>query len=194
VGKKKSAAKSKTFRGPLLAMHPSSYASSTPQEHKEHAPHSIICAIVTVSDSKTESTDRGGPTIRTSLERAGHAVAWTRVVRDELLEIRAAVEAALQDRAVQAVVLTGGTGIARRDVTVEALEPILEKELPGFGEIFRALSFKEIGSAAMLSRAVAGIARGKPIFALPGSPQAVKLAMDELVVKELGHMVGLLAR
>jgi len=194
VGKKKNSPKSKTLRGPLLALHPSSYASSTPQEHKETAPHSVPCAVVTVSDSKTEATDRGGPTIRASLEKAGHGVAWSRVVRDEVLEIRAAVEAALADRGVLAVVLTGGTGIARRDVTVEALQPILEKDLPGFGELFRMLSFREIGSAAMLSRALAGIARGKPIFALPGSPAAVKLAMDELVVKELGHMAGLLAR
>lgn len=159
-----------------------------------HAAHSVPCAIITVSDSKTEATDRGGPTIRASLERAGHSVAWTKVVRDEVPEIHAALEAALGDEAVQAAVLTGGTGVARRDVTLEAIRPLLEKELPGFGEIFRALSFREIGSAAFLSRATAGVARGKPVFALPGSPAAVRLAMDELVVKELGHLTKLLRR
>ncbi len=168
--------------------------SSTPQEHKKHAPHSVLCAVITVSDSKTETTDRGGPTIRAALEKTGHAVAWSRVVRDEVLEIRAAVEAGLADAHVQAVLLTGGTGIARRDVTIEALAPLMEKELPGFGELFRALSFEEIGSAAFLSRATAGVARSKAIFALPGSPAAVELAMRELVVKELGHMASLLAR
>jgi molybdenum cofactor biosynthesis protein B len=149
---------------------------------------------VTVSDSKTEATDRGGPTIRASLEKAGHGVAWSRVVRDEILEIRAAVEAGLADQAVRAVVLTGGTGVTRRDVTVEALRPIFEKELPGFGELFRFLSYQAIGSAAMLSRACAGVARGKPIFALPGSPNAVALAMDALVVKELSHLLEQLSR
>lgn len=150
--------------------------------------------MITVSDSKTQATDRGGPTIRESLERSGHTVAWSRVVRDEVLEIRAALEAALADADVKAAILTGGTGIARRDVTVEAIRPLLEKELPGFGEIFRALSFREVGSAAFLSRATAGVARSKAVFALPGSPSAVRLAMDELVVKELAHMVGLLSR
>jgi molybdenum cofactor biosynthesis protein B len=149
---------------------------------------------VTVSDSKTEATDRGGPAIRAALDAAGHRVAWSRVVRDEVLEIRSALEAALQDGSVQAVILTGGTGVARRDVTVEAVRPVLEKELPGFGELFRLLSFREIGSSAMLSRALAGVARAKPVFALPGSPAAVRLAMEELVVKELGHLVGLLGR
>jgi molybdopterin adenylyltransferase len=151
VAKNRSDRRSLPIRGPLPASRSLASTSSTPQEHKKHAPHSVSCAIVTVSDSKTETTDRGGPTIRASLEAAGHSVAWSRVVRDEVLEIRAAVEAALGDGAVQAAVLTGGTGIARRDVTVEALRPILEKELPGFGELFRFLSFREIGSAAMLS-------------------------------------------
>src|SRR5260370_293546 len=95
--------------------------SSTPQEHKKHAPHSVRCAVIPVSGAKPETTDRGGPTIRGALEKTGHAVAWSRVVRDEVLEIRAAVEAGLADAHVQAVLLTGGTGIARRDVTIEAL-------------------------------------------------------------------------
>jgi molybdenum cofactor biosynthesis protein B len=175
---------------PLVA----SAAASVPAEHKASAPSSVACAVITVSDSKTEATDRGGPTIRAALEGAKHSVAWARVVRDEALEIRAAVEAALADPAVRAVILTGGTGVTRRDVTPEAIEPLFEKHLPGFGELFRMLSHREIGSAAFLSRACAGVAKGKAIFALPGSPNAVKLAMDELVVKELGHLAGLLAR
>jgi molybdopterin adenylyltransferase len=194
VAKKRNQPKPLPIRGPLSASRSPASTSSTPEEHKKHAPHSVSCAIVTVSDSKTEATDRGGPTIRASLEASGHTVAWSRVVRDEVLEIRAAVEAALGDTAVQATILTGGTGVARRDVTVEALRPVLDKELPGFGELFRFLSFQEIGSAAMLSRATAGVARGKAVFALPGSPAAVKLAMDALVVKELGHIQGLVGR
>lgn len=190
MAKERNHRKSLPIRGPLSVTR----ALTPPEEHKKNAPHSVPCAVVTVSDSKTEATDRGGPTIRASLEAAGHVVAWSRVVRDEVLEIRAAVEAGLADTQVQAIVLTGGTGIARRDVTVEAIRPLMEKELPGFGELFRWLSFREIGSPAMLSRATAGVARSKAIFALPGSPAAVKLAMDELVVKELGHMASLLAR
>ena len=194
MAKNKIQRKALPILGPLPTSRSRSSTSSTPEEHRKHAPHSVTCAVVTVSDSKTEGTDRGGPAIRASLETAGHSVAWSRVVRDEVLEIRAALEAALADSSVQAAILTGGTGIARRDVTVEAVRPLLDKELPGFGELFRYLSFKEIGSAAMLSRATAGVARGKAVFLLPGSPAAVKLAMDELVVKELGHMTGLLGR
>ena len=115
-------------------------------------------------------------------------------MRDEVPEIRAALEAALADPQVQAAILTGGTGLTRRDVTVEAIRALLEKEIPGFGEIFRMLSFQEIGSAAMLSRAEAGIARGKPVFLLPGSPEACELAMRRLVAPEAAHLVSLLAR
>jgi molybdenum cofactor biosynthesis protein B len=179
---------------PLIASGPGPYSSTVPDEHRRHGPSSVPCAVITVSDSKTAATDRGGPAIRESLERSGHSVAWSRVVRDELLEIRSAVEAALADPTVRAAILTGGTGVTRRDVTPEAVRPLFEKEIPGFGELFRVLSHREIGSAAMLSRACAGTSRGKPIFALPGSPAAVRLAMDELVVRELSHLVEQLSR
>jgi molybdenum cofactor biosynthesis protein B len=180
--------------GRALPVVAGAYPSTVPDEHRRHGPASVACAVVTVSDSKTAETDRGGPTIRESLERAKHSVAWSRVVRDEVLEIRSAVESALADPKIRAVVLTGGTGLTRRDVTPEALAPLFEKEIPGFGELFRMLSHREIGSAALLSRACAGTSRGKPIFALPGSPAAVRLAMDELVVRELGHLVEQLSR
>jgi molybdenum cofactor biosynthesis protein B len=149
----------------------------------------VACFVVTVSDTRTEKSDTGGRAIVQLLEGAGHTVTGRAIVRDEPALVRALVEQQLADPAVQAVITTGGTGISSRDTTYEALAALLEKRLDGFGEIFRALSFQEIGPAAMLSRACAGVARGKIVVALPGSEQAVRLAMDRLLLPELGHLV-----
>ena len=127
------------------------------------------------------------------LEGAGHTLCGHRVIPDEPVSLRAALDEAAAAGA-RAVIVTGGTGIGRRDQTVETLRPLFEKELPGFGELFRYLSFKEIGTPAMMSRAIAGTVRGMIVFALPGSPNAARLAMDALILPELGHTVRELTR
>jgi len=147
-------------------------------------------AVLTVSDTRTDRTDRGGPRLVELVTEAGHAIVWRRIVRDDLQEIRDGVRDALHPPEVDALVVTGGTGVSRRDSTIEAVQPILEKELPGFGEIFRTLSYREIGAAAMLSRATAGLIAGRAVFLLPGSPAALELAMRELILPELGHLLG----
>ncbi|HET6203484.1 MAG TPA: MogA/MoaB family molybdenum cofactor biosynthesis protein [Planctomycetota bacterium] len=150
--------------------------------------------MITVSDTRTEADDAGGETARRELEAGGHWVVRRGIVRDDLHEIARAVQDSLDDPSVEAILLTGGTGVAPRDRTIEAVEPLLEKRLEGFGEIFRALSFLEIGSAAILSRALAGTARGRVLFALPGSPAAVALAVSRLISPEAGHILGELRR
>lgn len=159
-------------------------------EHQRYAPQDLGFAVVTVSDSRTPETDTGGELARRLIVEAGQRVVRSGVVRDEIGEIRAAVAAALEDDGVDVVVTTGGTGFSPRDVTIEALAPLLSTEVSGFGEIFRMLSYREVGAAAMLSRATAGLAGRKAIFALPGSPKAVELALRELVLKESGHLLG----
>ena len=158
-------------------------------EHHAAAPRTVTVAVVTLSDSRSPADDRTGDTIVALLEAAGHSVAGRELVREDPPAIRAALEAALAGPA-QAVILNGGTGIAPRDSTPEIIAPLLECELPGFGELFRQLSFREIGAAAMLSRALAGVARGKLLFALPGSKAACRLALERLILPELGHLVG----
>jgi molybdenum cofactor biosynthesis protein B len=157
--------------------------------HRAAAKRAVACVIVTVSDTRTAETDQGGNAIADALENAGHSVVSRTIVPDDPVSIAAAVQQALEDRSVEAIVTTGGTGVSHRDSTPEALWPILEKPLDGFGELFRSLSFAEIGPAAMLSRAAAGTARGKVIFMLPGSERAVRLAMTHLILPELGHIV-----
>lgn len=152
----------------------------------------VRCAIVTVSDTRSAADDRSGAVLQRSLERGGHVVGARLWVRDELPAIRRAVAGALRRRDVDTVLLTGGTGIAPRDVTPEAVAPLVARWLPGFGELFRMLSYREIGGAAWMSRAAAGVARGKLLVILPGSPAAVRLAADRLLVPELGHALGIL--
>jgi molybdopterin adenylyltransferase len=164
------------------------------EEHRNRSPATVAFAVITVSDTRTASDDSGGETARKGLEAAGHRVVRREIVRDEPEEIARVTAEALEEPAVEAIVLTGGTGIGPRDRTVEAIDPLLEKRLDGFGEIFRALSFKEIGPAAMLSRAFAGTARGKVLFALPGSPKGVALAIASLIAPEAGHLLGELRR
>lgn len=158
-------------------------------EHKAHAPVSVACYVLTVSDSRTPETDTGGRAIRELLEGAGHAVTGHAIVKDEPAQVTAQVRAQLADARTQVLITTGGTGISSRDGTFEAVSGLLEKRLDGFGELFRMLSFEEIGSSAMMSRATAGTVSRKAIFVLPGSPTAVRLAMTRLILPELGHVV-----
>lgn len=160
------------------------------EEHRRAAPERLVFASLTVSDSRTPESDRGGRTVRELAAAAAHEVRDGGIVPDSEGEIRAAVEGLLADPGVEVLVVTGGTGVAPRDVTVEAVEPLLERRLDGFGELFRMLSYEEVGPAAMLSRATAGIARGKPVFLLPGSPAAARLAMERLILPEAGHLVA----
>lgn len=159
------------------------------EQHQMAAPRRVGCAVVTVSDTRTVETDTSGALIRERLERAGHSVVFYAIVPDEREEIGRLVDELVQRPDCDAVLLTGGTGIARRDVTYEAIAERLEKRLDGFGELFRWLSYREIGPAAMLSRALAGVYRGRVVIAMPGSTAAVRLAMDELVLPALPHLV-----
>ena len=168
--------------------------AATPKEHKASAPRSIGCWVLTISDSKTRETDTSGTLIRELLEGTGHRVIGSEIVRDEPAEVQRVIRAACHHAAVQAVIMTGGTGITSRDATFEAVEAMLDKRLPGFGELFRLLSWEEIGAAAMLSRAQAGVRQGRLIFSLPGSPNACRLALEKLILPELGHLVREVAR
>lgn len=164
-------------------------------EHKAAAPRSVGCMVITVSDTRTEETDKSGRLMRELLSHANHPVQLYRIVKDEPAEITAAIDEGASHPEVQVILLNGGTGISPRDNTCEAVQRLLEKELPGFGELFRMLSYTEdIGSAAMLSRAVAGTYRGKAVFSTPGSTGAVRLAMTRLILPELGHVVRELNR
>ena len=147
-------------------------------------------AVVTASDSRTPERDVSGALVRELAERAGHRAVETLLVEDDAALLRAAVAEALAAKAVDVVVVTGGTGLAPRDVTVEAIAPMFEKSVDGFGELFRRLSYDEIGAAAMLSRATADVVAGKAVFLLPGSPAAVRLALERIVLPELAHLLG----
>lgn len=152
----------------------------------------VTCAVVTVSDTRTEATDRSGALMRSMLADAGHVVAAYQIVPDEFDLIVETVSNLAKD--VEVILMSGGTGITRRDGTFEAVSSMLEKTLPGFGEIFRMLSYDEIGPAAMLSRATAGVFEDTLVFSMPGSTGAVKLAMEKLIVPELSHLAWELVR
>ncbi len=156
--------------------------------HRHHAPRELAVAVVTVSDTRNAETDTGGDLLADGLGGAGHKIVARRWVADDRSAIRTTLEALLEDSSVQVVVVTGGSGLAPRDVTPDALAGLLEREIPGFGELFRALSYEEIGAAAMLSRATAGVARGRIVAALPGSRGALRLALEKLLIPELGHL------
>jgi len=160
-------------------------------DHRTEAGKPVLgFALLTVSDSRSERTDKGGALLAALVVEAGHRVVSRGLVRDDIGEIRGAVEAALALPEADVVLVTGGTGLAPRDVTVEAIGPLFEKEIPGFGELFRMLSFAEVGSAAMLSRATAGLISGRAIFLLPGSPAALELALARLILPEIAHLLA----
>ena len=157
-------------------------------DHRREAPASVAVHILTVSDTRTLETDASGAAIASMLEQSGHVVHGRTILRDEPADVRAKV-LELAAAGVDALITTGGTGITARDGTFEAVDGLLTKRLPGFGENFRMISYQQIGAAAMLSRATAGLVNRTVVIALPGSEHAVTLAMDELVVPELGHLV-----
>lgn len=158
-------------------------------DHKRAAPASVRCFILTVSDTRTEADDTSGDAIVALLTAAGHVIAGRDLVKDEPADVARVVSDQLASADVQAIITTGGTGLTSRDSTFEAISGLIEKRLEGFGELFRMLSYADIGPAAMLSRTVAGAARGKFIAALPGSEGAVRLAVTRLLIPELGHIV-----
>jgi len=172
--------------------------SNVTKLHKESSPKSVGVYIVTCSTSKFEETqakqaptDESGDTIAQLTKNEGHLVVGRKLISDSKPMIRKATKEALSNPKVDVLIITGGTGFSTTDVTFESISPILDRNIPGFGELFRKVSFDEIGSAAMLSRAFAGIVKGKAIFCLPGSPNAVRTAMERLILPELGHLVGL---
>jgi molybdenum cofactor biosynthesis protein B len=159
--------------------------------HGHHArdAHAVECGVITVSDTRTEANDTSGQRIQQLLRDAGHTVTWYRIVKDEPVHITDLITNAPPTIAV--VICNGGTGLAKRDTTYEAIQALLDKEITGFGELFRMLSFADIGAAAMLSRATAGVAGNRIVFSLPGSTAAVELAMTTLILPQLGHLAGL---
>ena len=158
-------------------------------EHRAHSPAQVACFVLTVSDTRTLDTDTSGRAIAALLERAGHIVTGRQAVRDEPRDVAQTIREQLGKGDARVIITTGGTGISKRDSTYEAVTALCEKRLDGFGELFRMLSFQDVGSAAMLSRATAGIVAGCVIFMLPGSEAAVRLAMEKLILPELGHIV-----
>jgi molybdenum cofactor biosynthesis protein B len=163
-------------------------------DHKASSPASVRCSVLTVSDTRTPATDTSGTAIVELLEANGHNVTSRAIVRDDSDAIRAALRAQLDADAPRVIITTGGTGITSRDSTYEVVCTLLEKRLEGFGELFRMLSYQEIGPSAMMSRACAGTAQGKIIVSLPGSEHAVRLGMTKLLLPELGHLVRELSR
>ena len=168
--------------------------SGAPAEHRSRGPRAVRCAVITISDTRTEADDKSGQLIQERLRAAGHEIVLYRILKDEPDEIRRLVSDLADQGDVQAALLTGGTGLSSRDGTFEAVDSLLDKRLDGFGELFRMLSYEEIGAAAMLSRAVAGSRGRMAIFSMPGSSAAVRLAMEKLIVPELGHLVGQLEK
>ncbi len=157
--------------------------------HNQIPSSNVNCAILTVSDTRTKDTDKSGKQIFSLLERNGFPIKKYDLCPDHYMQIQIKMLEMIQDEEVDILIMTGGTGIAKRDVTYEAVQHLLEKELPGFGELFRYVSYtKDIGSSAMLTRAIAGIANQTAIFSMPGSVRAVQLAMEELIIPELSHI------
>jgi len=161
-------------------------------EHTHQRIASVVCAVITVSDTRTEAKDTSGGLIHELLERSGHRVTTYEIISDEPVRVRERVSDLCGEEDCQAVLLTGGTGVAARDTTCEAIAALFDKRLDGFGELFRVLSFDQIGAAAMLSRATAGVCRGTVVFSMPGSTKAVRLAMEKLILPQLGHVTSLL--
>jgi molybdenum cofactor biosynthesis protein B len=163
--------------------------SESAREHRAQSPKQVRCAVVTVSDTRTLADDTGGQLVVDKLQRAGHEVTARDIIPDEPARMTALVQSLCRDDDVDAILLTGGTGISSRDRTFETISAMLTRPLLGYGELFRMLSFQEIGPAAMLSRAMGGVAGRTVILTMPGSPAAVRLAMERLILPELGHLV-----
>jgi molybdopterin adenylyltransferase len=158
-------------------------------QHKEVSPKSVTCAVITISDSRTEETDESGKAIRTSLTSAGNQVLFYALLKNDPDAIHRTFTDLLAQPELQVIITTGGTGASCRDVTIETVTPMLDKKLDGFGELFRYLTFQEIGTTSVMSRAMAGVIQGKVVINLPGSLNAVTLATEKIILPEIGHMV-----
>ena len=158
------------------------------EEHRQEAAAEVRCAVITVSDTRTKESDTSGRLIQEALTGAGHVIRAYCIVKDERNDIRRLLHHQIQDAETDAILLSGGTGLSKRDGTYEVVRGCLEKELTGFGELFRYLSYDEIGAAAMMSRATAGVAGDTVVVSMPGSSAAVRLAMEKLILPELAHM------
>jgi molybdenum cofactor biosynthesis protein B len=158
-------------------------------EHKESAPRSVSCVVLTISDSRTEQDDESGGLIKRRLSENGHQVMSYNILKNDAEAIKKKIYELLEQTELQVIIASGGTGISHRDITVDTIESILEKRLDGFGELFRFLTYQEIGTGSIMSRAIAGVARGKVIICLPGSLGAATLAMDRIILPEIGHLV-----
>ncbi len=159
------------------------------QEHRAKSPQSVNCAVIIISDSRTEQDDESGRLIKQRLSQNGHGLVAYSLLKNDAAAIKQKIAELLGQVELQVIITSGGTGLSHRDVTVETISPLLEKKLDGFGELFRSLSYQEIGTASMLSRAIGGVVRGKVILCLPGSLGAVTLSMDKMILPEIGHMV-----
>ena len=160
------------------------------EQHRRASPGALGFGLITVSDTRALEDDVSGRTLSGLAQVGGHRVEGSAIVPDEVAAIRRAVRRMLELPGVDVVVLTGGTGFSPRDVTIDAVRPLLDQPIEGFGELFRALSYQQVGAAAMLSRATAGLVGDKAVFLLPGSPKAVSLAMEKLILPEVGHLLG----
>lgn len=163
--------------------------STTPDEHKATAPAQARCAVITVSDTRTIETDTGGQLLIDKLIAAGHEISYREIIPDDPERMRPLLTRFRDDPAVDAVLMTGGTGISSRDQTYETVVELLTKPLPGYGELFRMLSYQEIGAAAILSRAVGGLMDRTLLLTMPGSRNAVQLAMERIILPELTHLI-----
>jgi molybdenum cofactor biosynthesis protein B len=165
------------------------------EQHQQSSQEIVArCAVITLSDTRNESTDTSGKRIRELLAEAGHTLAHYRILPDDPAAIAPVIGEFIMRGDLDVILTNGGTGIARRDQTIDVIEKVIDQPLPGFGELFRMLSYEQIASGAMLSRAIGGIARGKLIFAMPGSTKAVELAMAKLILPELKHLIRELTR
>ena len=158
-------------------------------EHKQLAPKSVNCSVVVISDSRTEQNDESGKLIMQLLKSNGHKVLSYCILKNDADSIRKKIDELLNEKSLQVIINSGGTGISHRDITIEAISPTLEKKIDGFGELFRFLTYQQIGTASIMSRAMAGIVKGKVIICLPGSVKAVNLAVESIILPEIGHLV-----
>lgn len=158
-------------------------------DHKHTAPKKVNCAVVIISGSRTEQNDESGKLIMQTLKDNGHQVTSYDILRNDADAIRRKLDELLDDGSLQVIITSGGTGASRMDLTIETISPVLDKKLDGFGELFRFLTYQEIGTGSILSRAMAGVVRGKVIICLPGSTTAVKLAVEQIILPEIGHLV-----
>ena len=158
-------------------------------EHKQLSPKSVNCAVIIISDSRTHENDESGKFIMQALSKSGHKVLTYTILKNDADSIHQTIDKLLNENELQIIITSGGTGISQRDVTIETLLPVMQKTMDGFGELFRHLTHKEINTGSIMSRATAGVSRGKVIICLPGSLRAVSLAMEQIILPEIGHLI-----